>query len=552
MPAQYESCFIINGDGGGVNLLRDVTGRISTELMSSAPDADSPDVETGATDAAAYTRISAERNYPGDAQYRVRLEVRLCTRGDALAAEVHSRFIAADEAAPPELLAGPPRILRFIASEFRCAAGSEPLVSRHRTVAAEDVETFARESLLNPRRRLPILAISQDRQGRLPLEPERAQRALLGVAAVTVLDGDAATALTRFVTGRWFSCFNGAIQILWPGCRYDANGDGPRVYYGPRTAGDADAAGLLRELQRVCIDNAPESDFDSAFSEARVSVILERNRLLETRQQILSGQPDGDLAAETAALKRELRKQEIAAREAGRKRDNALSTVAKLEQELAAAYRRIDELGDARPAAQAADDDREVVRGLRAENRQLREERDRLRDTNAKLNDDNQLLRQRERRHLGPDEAYVIRLAYPHPGNVTILNYALNLFRDPMRQYIINCLDAADDDGLREILRMSVEFNPGAREKPAALIDVNHFHNIVTDNRSYFDNSRNLAWNLRQIRDVRNRAAHPPPGGVSDDFMQDGLSRIAEALETIGARQELMEVVRLRDRVHSN
>ena len=84
------------------------------------------------------------------------------------------------------------------------------------------------------------------------------------------------------------------------------------------------------------------------------------------------------------------------------------------------------------------------------------------------------------------------------------------------------------------------------------MIDVNLFHNIVTDNRTYFEDSRNLAWNLRQIRDVRNRAAHPPPGGVSDDFMQDGLSRIAAALETIGARQELMEVVRLRDRVHSN
>ena len=310
----------------------------------------------------------------------------------------------------------------------------------------------------------------------------------------------------------------------------------------------------MRELQQACLDNAPESDFDRAFSDARVAVILERNRLLETRQQMLSRPSPEASDAETAGWKRDLRKQEIAAREAARKRDNALSTVAKLEQELAAAHRRIDELSADQPvaASQFPDDARDAIRSLRAENRQLREERDRLRETNAKLNGDNQLLRQQERRRGDPADSYVIRLACPHPGNVTILNYALNLFRDPMRQYIINNLDADDDDGLREILRMSVEFNPGAREKPEALIDVNHFHNIVIDNHSYFANSRDLAWNLRQIRDVRNRAAHPPPGGISRDFMQDGLARIAEALETIGARPELMEVVRLKDRIHSN
>ena len=49
---------------------------------------------------------------------------------------------------------------------------------------------------------------------------------------------------------------------------------------------------------------------------------------------------------------------------------------------------------------------------------------------------------------------------------------------------------------------------------------------------------------------------HIPPwywfSGIDDDYVQDGLSRIAEALEAIGAKQELLEVARLRDRVNPN
>lgn len=552
MPAQYETCFTINGSGGvsGVQLLREVTERITGELLSSTAGEDAPDVETGATESAGYTRVSAERNYPADPQYRVRLEVRLCTSGGALDAEVQSRFLSTTEAAPPELLAGPPRLLQFIASEFRCADGSEPLPRQPRYVTVDAAESFARESVLNPQRRLPILALSEGRNGIPALDPDRAQRTLLGVASVAVLSPVAATELTRYL-GRWFSSSVGALQILWPGSRVDANGNGPRILYSRNAAAGKNVPELLRELQQACIANAPESDFDSAFSEARVSVILERNRLLETRHRILSQQSGGESTPDASSLRRELRKKEIAEREANRKWRNALTTVARLEQELAAANDAVAALSSMPNRAAGPQDDRDVTRQLRAENRELREERDRLRQTNARLNEDNQLLRQ-ERQRRNDTGAYVLRLDCPHPGNVTILNYALNLYRDPMRRYIISNLGATDEAGLKEILRMSVEFGGGAWEKPEALIDVNDFHNIVADNRSYFEDSRNLARNLRQIKDVRNRAAHPPPGGIPDDYTQDGLARIAEALEAIGARQELLEVIRLRDRIHAN
>lgn len=557
MPSEYETAFTINPAGpaaAGVTLLRQATERIKTELLSSAAGADeeAPDIETGDTGSAAYTRISAERNYPGDARQRMRLEVRLCTRNDALDAEVRSRFLSPADAAPPNLLAGPPRLLQFIAAQFQCAIGPDTLTRQHRRIAPGEAETFARQSVLNPQRRLPILAISQDRQGRPPIDPDRAQTVLLGVATVAALDQDAPTALTRHITGRWFSAFNGAMQILWPGCRIDANGNGPRIHYPANAAAHRPPAELLRELQQACLDHAPESDFDSVFSDARVSVIMERNRLLETRQQTLDQQSPQASPSETDALKRDLRKQEIAAREAARKWHSAMTSVAKLEQELAAANNHIEELSAAQSPTIESQDEKETIRQLRTENRELRKERDNFRETNGKLNDDNQLLRQQIRQSDHRQDARIIRLDNPHPGNVTILNYAVNLYRDPMRRYIINNLDASDDDALREILRMSVEIHPSAKEKPEALIDVNDFHNIVTANRPYFNNSRQLAWTLRQIKDIRNRAAHPPPDGIRDDFTQYGLARIAEALEAIGARQELMEITRLQTRIHPN
>jgi hypothetical protein len=85
MPTQYETCFTISNSGGvaGIRLLHEVTERIKDELLSSTEDAatdeGAPDVETGATEAAGYTRISAERNYPLAPEHRVRLEVSLCT-----------------------------------------------------------------------------------------------------------------------------------------------------------------------------------------------------------------------------------------------------------------------------------------------------------------------------------------------------------------------------------------------------------------------------------------------------------------------------------------
>ena len=566
MPAQYETCFAITGapapGGGGPSgpeLLREVVEHLRSELQAGPETAaESPDVETGATETAAYARLSAERPYPPAPQYRVRLEARLCTSGSGVEAEIQCRFLSADGAAPPDASAGPPRLLPSLMTRFPCSDGGVPWAGEILAITPGNARAVAAETILNPQRRRPILAISQDRRGQTAIPPETVRRALLGLATVARLQHEASSELTRYL-GRWFSCANGDLQILWPGCTFEANGTGPRVQYKAAAVRDESVARWLREWQQICIDHAPDSGFDLTFSNARTAVILERNRTLES--QLSSHPPAAALpdAGELETLRRELRRQKIAAQENHRKWQNALGAAARLEQELAAEQDR-NRPPPATAAAREtpADDDRELSRKLRAENRELRQERDELRKTNDRLNADNQLLRQHLRQAQQTEGE--IRPAYPHPGYVTLLNYALNLYRDPMRRYIISNLGADDDLGLLEILRQSVEFNINAFQHTAALpealpeslIDVNDFHNIIADNYIYFEDSRNLAWTLRQIRDVRNKAAHPPPGGISSEYAQDGLAHIIKALETIGARPELLELRRLRERIHPN
>lgn len=560
MPAQYETCFAITGAnapgaGGqsGPELLREVVEYLRSELQA-GPETESPDVETGATETAAYARLSAERPYPPAPQYRVRLEARLCTSGSGLEAEIQCRFLSADGAAPPDASAGPPRLLQSLMTRFQCSDGGVPWAGEILAITPGNARAVAAETILNPQRRRPILAISQDRRGQTAIAPETVRRALLGLATVARLQHEASSELTRYL-GRWFSCANGDLQILWPGCSFEAAGAGPRVHYKAAAVREESIARWLREWQQICIDHAPESGFDLTFSNARTAVILERNRALES--QLSSPPPAAALpdAGELETLRRELRKQKIAAQESHRKWQNALGAAARLEQELAAEQDRSRPPEAAASSSETpAGDDRELSRKLRAENRELRQERDELRKTNDRLNADNQLLRQQWQQ--AQQTQGEIRPAYPHPGYVTLLNYALNLYRDPMRRYIIRNLGADDDWGLIEILRESVEFNASALQqtalRPEALIDVNDFHNIIADNYIYFEDNRNLAWTLRQIRDVRNRAAHPPPGGISSEYAQDGLAHIIKALEVIDARPELLELRRLQERIHPN
>ena len=590
MLTQYAANFIIDGDiidgdavaGSGVVRLRQVVGLVMDELQA-ATGAAAPDLEQDATPAVGYASISAERPYPvppGQPELSVRLEARFCTiananadtdadadadgnaGGNAVAAQITTRFISADGSDPPELLAGPPRLLREIVQRFPCRNGVSPVANAVARITAADALAFTNAQLLHPQRTLPILAITERPPGGTAIDPERALSLLLGVAQVAHFDANGpAPGVAR--------CYNGSVRMYWP----------PGLHRPGYYTWNAAAALSLASLQRDCLANAPESHFDDQFSQARAAVILERNRQLETQQRQRGAmtppppapaQTDADAAAaaEIARLRRELRQAELRGNEASRKLGLAESSITRLHSELAAANDqndyRADYLPDAAAAAaalpappDAAQERRDALRKLRAANRELRAKDAQNAATISRLNDESQSLKQElHQRRDGDRRNSAIKLTGGPTDGVTALNHAVNIYRDRMRQFIVAGLNSEFGSDLPHRLADVVELTQYrtrhlAAANPQAFIDVDVFENVVGSYPECFGRS-GLAERLRDIRRIRNNAAHPPPQGIDDISTQDGLRRIAETLSLIGATpaesavRDLMELMRRR------
>ena len=589
MSADYETTLTIttagsdhgrDGKAGGGVALLDTVRRLILDELQSAAGQPPPDCETGHIDGAGYAIISTERAHPRAAGYSVRLEVRLCTAAgddsaghgigdhdndngnsdDRLAAQIRTRFISADGYEPPDLPAGPPNLLTVLLESRPCLIGAMAINGKPVTVAADNAGWLASEQILHPARTLPILLISEGNYGRTAVEPEDAQRILNGVAQVARLTPSGEAEL-RKVTGGRLSCYNGAARILWPGCSYNQNGPGPgQSFYWPD---EVAAAGFLLRRQQEILQRTAEignDDFERAFNAARVAVILERNRQLEAASErdpgstaaIAGAGTDTDAGPE---LRRELRKEQMRHNEARRQWKSAMASVSRLEQELAAAQTRADRLEQEAAAAQsdAAGDRENNSRRLREGNARLRRQVADKEIIIAHLNDENQRYRQGERQRQMMTADGVISIAGAHPGNVTALNHAINLCRDPLRGYIIGRLRERYGGNLRDVLGRSVEFrydrHHRAATEPAAAIDVGDFESVVADNSACFADSAALARQLREVRSIRNRAAHPPPGGLAYDYTVDGLREIAKALDLINDGFARREVAALAETV---
>ena len=264
MPTEYETNFIVqHRDGlGGTDLLRAVTETIETELQSADGAADY-ELETNRVGAVGYAHFSGERSHPS-LPATVRLEARLCALDETpdIAVQILTRFISADGTDLADQRAGPPRLLDAITDQFRCNAGCSEIASQPVEVNTVSAEAFARECLLNPERTLPILLITRN-----SIDPATAQRILQGVAQVAYCVDNADQTLRQHTS---ISTYGGAVRIYWPGCRTGHNPRPPqgfRDFYMPNDVHRLS----LREVQQVCLVNAPETDFDLRFSTARTT-----------------------------------------------------------------------------------------------------------------------------------------------------------------------------------------------------------------------------------------------------------------------------------------
>lgn len=530
-------------------MLKEVVEAIENELQSADGEADY-ELEANQYGKIGYAHFSGERSHPS-LPAAVRLESRLCTLDDRpdVAVQVLTRFISADGTDLPERPAGPPRLLDAITGRFQCRSGSAEVSSQPVAINADGVESFATRQVLNPDRPLPIFLITQN-----TIDPTMAQRWLQGVALVAYCVGDADQSLVRHTGIR---TYGGATRIYWPGCQFGRNGPKPapgiKDFFMPAEVRQMS----WYEIQDSCLAGNPESDFDIRFSSARTAVILERNRQLEAENRERDVRPELEDTTRVAELEKAKRMAEVRSNELSRQLRTAKESIEQLTKETEESAEIIsgleEELDDlSRHSSGATGEGRDERSRLRRQHEELRTRTAEQEKTIAKLNDVNQQLRQRERTQDSAD-GRSLRLGPEHIGNITIMNHALNIFRDPCRKFIVRRLRSGYGHDLTNALGKSIEFRDNQRrtvtEHPEGVFDIGDFSAIVASNWECFDDWQSLSRKMDEVRHIRNRAAHPPTEGFNKDRTQDSLRIIIEALEYLDDRESEERVAEIRELV---
>lgn len=199
---------------------------------------------------------------------------------------------------PPNVSLRAPRFVRDIISlpgEWTLGRDGERLFARNFAIEAEDLPMLE-ELMVSPIRRLPIVIVSEHGGETLAGDlHERLGQDLCGLAHVVRLSTDASWALTQS-RGKEWSCYNGAVRLLWP---FQANGDNPRAH--PLWTFDqlqyrfdraVDAREHLREqLARRILEASTFVSDDPAFDAFSVA----RQRAAADQARVEASEDGGDL-----------------------------------------------------------------------------------------------------------------------------------------------------------------------------------------------------------------------------------------------------------------
>ena len=554
MVTEFEAGFSIlpesDGEGAvakGAALMSDVADRIESMLSDGRHGGALPSVEREVSDASGYAVLSADRPHSGDPQHTVRIQARLCTEGEAVTAQIRTRFLSVNDEDPANLTAGPPGILREIVDNYLCEIGAYQFRNEVFRVEDDDTARQVMQFVMNKRRKIPVLVLTENDDGNTAVEPQRVMDYLLGLALVVHFKGDTSEQI-REAGAR--ACFNGAMRFYWPG------GADDNKFYWP---GDP-AVGNLAQFQRDCIDNAEiqdlNGDFEQAFSTARTQVIQE----LHERRAVRAEAAGRETAAELEEARERIADLERAAAEVDAEHSRVVDDL--LDQLRAGdAAAGADAGSDAVAAADAeiAARDKEI-RKLNTTINQMRRVRQGHEDRIRELSLENQEFAAEVER--ARDEAAaavavsvsaaaetaqdgVFRLTGKSDiDNITILNHAINIYRDPARHYVIRSLSKRYTTGTELYAAIEQTMNSEDDRKrlrralneglPLNGIDVGHLEHIVMDNRACFNEKTRLATKMGEVRHIRNVAAHPEYNGIDGLKARDGINKIASALREMG------------------
>ena len=309
LTGEYRTEFSITGLEQPDNALFWQVFQQVQDWFERMPGDSEPMMESGEIEALAYRRFQIELPHGQNPIFQLRLDVKLSARGGPVSVSVQSSFLETDGATPPpELLAGPPSLIRELLEAFTCYRGSDLLSATPTLITLETARDFADDRILNPDRQLPIIAVSQDWRGRTPVNPARLQALLSGMAEVATYDSYVAEQLRQHL-GFQLACFNGAIRIYQPGCsREDQRGQ--HNFWMPgqsRDIGRQSAGRLVQEFARYLPEVTDTHEFETVRRQVQQKRMAEQAAellALPLRQQIVQ------LEAEIASLNVQLQERE--------------------------------------------------------------------------------------------------------------------------------------------------------------------------------------------------------------------------------------------------
>lgn len=137
--------------------------------------------------------------------------------------------------------------------------------------------------------------------------------------------------------------------------------------------------------------------------------------------------------------------------------------------------------------------------------------------------------------------------------NVTILNQAVNMARDPLRGFIVTQLErryaGETYQAIRSLRNKHMFKTDDIRRDPKGAIDINDLPHLVSGHPEAFANAvpnqTELGRLLRDLKHARNRAAHPPFGGISKEESLDKLRTVQTVLRYVGLNEPARGVTRL-------
>jgi len=100
----------------------------------------------------------------------------------------------------------------------RCHIASDTVGGKPQPLRVQDADGFLYE-VSNPERNYPIIQISYDADGGYLVEPSRLASQLAGVANVVFIPADVDTFALEDALGGRYSCYHGAVNVIWPRSR---------------------------------------------------------------------------------------------------------------------------------------------------------------------------------------------------------------------------------------------------------------------------------------------------------------------------------------------